>query len=199
MSIKTGRYGKVAWDPAGGTALVQIISINTWKASFKTDFEDVSCFGDTNRVYIPGLMDVGGDFSGFWNAAELALFKAAMSPTPGTLQLSPNVTEAAFFWQGPAYMDADIDCSMNAPKITGTFKAAGPWTVPGQVVATGAGPGTGTGTYTPAGATPPANFAALSGVTASPATAWTSGQYILLGDGSKANWSGTAWAVGAHA
>jgi hypothetical protein len=24
-------------------------------------------------------------------------------------------------------MDADIDCTLAAPKISGTFKAAGPW------------------------------------------------------------------------
>jgi len=197
MSIKTGRYGKVSWDPAGGSALVQIVSINSWKGSFQTEFEDVSCFGDTNKVYIPGLMDISGTFAGFWNSAELALFKAAMSPTPGTLQLAPNQTEAAFVWQGPAYMGADIDCSMNAPKVTGTFKAAGSWTVPGAVVATGAGPGTGNGSYTPAGATPPANLAALAGVTATPATAWTVGQFIVLADGTKAHWTGSAWAAGA--
>jgi len=196
--IKTGRYGKVSHDPAGGSNLVQIVSINTWKADFKTNFEDVSCFGDTNRVYIPGLMDIKGSFGGFWNSAELALFAAAMSPTPGTLQLTPNTTEPSFFWQGLAYMDASIDCTMNAPKVTGDFVAAGPWSVPGQVVATGAGPGTGTGTFTPAGATPPANLAALTpGVTANPSTAWTTGQYILLADGTKAHWTGTAWSAGA--
>ena len=199
MAIKTGRYGKVSWDPAGGNALVQIISINNWKGDFATDYEDVSCFGDANRVFVPSLMSIGGSFGGFWNSAELALFKAAMSPTPGTLELMPNTTEPGYVWKGPAYMDASIDCSMNAPKITGTFKASGDWAVPGEVVATGAGPGTGLGTFTPAGASPPANFAALTGVTATPATAWTTGQYILLGDGSKANWNGTAWAVGAHA
>ncbi len=198
MSIKTGRYGKVSWDPAGGSALVQIISINAWKGDFKTDYEDVSCFGDTNKVYIPGLMDISGSFDGFWNAAELSLFKASMSPTPGTLQLMPNTTEAAFFWQGAAYMDASIDCSMNAPKVTGTFKAAGAWTVPGMVLATSAGPGTGNGSFTPAGATPPANLAALSGVTANPATNWTTGQFIQLGDGTRANWNGTTWVAGVH-
>jgi hypothetical protein len=198
MSIKSGRYGKVSWDPLGGSALVQIVSINSWKGNFKTDYEDVSCFGDANKVYVPGLMDISGSFSGFWNSAELALFKAAMSPTPGTLQLMPNTTEAAFFWQGPAYMDADIDCSMSAPKVTGSFKAAGAWSVPGQVLATSAAPGTGNGTFTPAGATPPANLAALSAVTAVPATNWTAGQFIGLADGSKANWNGTAWVAGAH-
>jgi len=198
MSIKSGRYGKVSYDPAGGTAFAQIISINTWKGSFKTAMEDVSCFGDTNRVYIPGLMDIGGSFSGFWNSAELTLFKAAMQPSPGMLQLMPNTTEPSFIWQGLAYMDADIDCSMNAPKVTGDFKAAASWTVPGQVLATSAAPGTGNGTFTPAGATPPANLAALSGVTAVPATNWTTGQFIGLADGTKANWNGTTWVAGAH-
>jgi hypothetical protein len=195
--IKTGRYGKVSFDPTGGAALAQIISINSWKGSFKPTYEDVSCFGDTNKVYIPGLMDIGGTFAGFWNSAELALFGAAMSPTPGMLQLMPNTTEPAFFWQGLAYMGADIDCSMSAPKVTGEFKAAGSWTVPGMVLATGAGPGTGNGSFTPAGATPPANLAALAGVVANPAAAWTSGQFIVLADGTKAHWTGTAWAAGA--
>ena len=201
MSIKTGRYGKVSWDPLGGSALVQIISINTWKGSFKNDYEDVSCFGDTNKVYIPGLMNIEGTFSGFWNSAELALFKAAMQPTPGTLQLMPNTTEPSFYWQGPAYMGADIDCSLDAPKVTADFKAGGAWTVPGQVTATGAGPGTGVGTFTPAGATPPVSLADLSDatpITAHPATNWTAGQFIQLADGTRAHWNGTTWVAGVH-
>lgn len=196
MSIKTGRYGKVSWDPAGGAALVEIVSINTWTGSFKNEYEDVTCFGDSNKVYIPGLMNIEGTFGGFWNSAELALFRAAMSPTPGTLQLMPNTTEPAFYWQGPAYMGADIDCSLEAPKVTGEFKAAGNWSVPGEVLATGAGPGTGIGSFTPAGATPPRNLAALAGVTAAPASAWTTGQFIQLADGSRAYWDGAAWVAG---
>jgi len=197
MSIKTGRYGKVSWDPAGGSTLVQIVSINAWKGSFKTQYEDVSCFGDSNRVWIPGLMDIAGTFEGFWNSAELALFKAAMSPTPGTLQLMPNTTEPGFFWQGPAYMDADIDCSLDAPKVTGEFKAAGAWTVPGQILATGATAGL-PGSFTPAGATPPLALANMTGIVASPATNWTVGQHVEMGNGLDANWNGTAWVAGVH-
>jgi hypothetical protein len=197
MSIKTGRYGKVSWDPAGGSTLVQIVSINAWKGSFKTEYEDVSCFGDSNRVYIPGLMDISGTFEGFWNSAELALFKAAMSPTPGTLQLMPNTTEAGFVWQGPAYMDADIDCSLDAPKVTGEFKAAGSWTVPGQIIATGATAGL-PGSFTPAGATPPLALANMTGIVASPATNWTVGQHVEMGNGLDTHWNGTAWIAGVH-
>jgi hypothetical protein len=61
--------------------------------------------------------------------------------------------------------------------------------------ATGATAGT-PGTFTPAGADSPDKLAELTGVTAVPATAWTTGQYVLLGDGTFAHWSSTAWVAG---
>ena len=48
--IMTGRYGTVKYDPAGLTP-VDVISLNTWKASCKQEFEDVTCFLDLQ----PGL------------------------------------------------------------------------------------------------------------------------------------------------
>jgi len=132
MAIKTGRYGKVSYDPtgAGGVTLVQIISLNAWKLSVKTDKEDVTCYGDTNKVYVPGMKDIAGSVSGFWNSNETTLFEAADAPTPGMLELMPNDTENTFKWSGLAYIDADIDSSLSAPKVSGTFAAAGPWTGP---------------------------------------------------------------------
>lgn len=64
-------------------------------------------------------------------------------------------------------------------------------------LATGATAGT-PGTYTPANSYGPLNLAELtaSGITASPATAWTAGQYIVLRDGSYAHWGGAAWVAG---
>jgi hypothetical protein len=53
------------------------------------------------------------------------------------------------------------------------------------------------GTWGPADSYPPANLTALQGssITADPTTAWTAGQHVVLGDGSKARWTGTAWAA----
>lgn len=128
--IKTGRYGQVMWDPAGtvpGTPVL-IASLNKWKLSLKTDKIDVTCFGDENKVYVPGMKDVSGTISGFWNSEDVTLFDAADAPTPGTLKLVPNSTEPTFFWNGLAYMDADIDCSVDgAPAVSGSFMGAGPW------------------------------------------------------------------------
>lgn len=36
-------------------------------------------------------------------------------------------------------------------------------------------------------------------ITATPGTAWTTNQHVVLGDGTFANWSGTAWVAGKHA
>jgi hypothetical protein len=58
-------------------------------------------------------------------------------------------------------------------------------------------PGTWFPTITASDATNAARLAAL-GFVASPATAWTTGQQILIG-GLAFNWSGAAWAAGAHA
>jgi HK97 family phage major capsid protein len=58
--------------------------------------------------------------------------------------------------------------------------------------ATGAAAGS-PGSFTPAGSERPVNLAGMTGVTASPATAWTATQYVATGDGSKVKWNGTAW------
>ena len=66
------------------------------------------------------------------------------------------------------------------------------------IAATGATAGS-PGAFTPTGATPPADLAAMTGITASPGTAWTTGQHVVLGDASQASWDGAAWEAGAAA
>lgn len=52
------------------------------------------------------------------------------------------------------------------------------------------------GTYLPAHSYGRANLAAMTGLTASPNTAWTTGQYVTMLDGNKAHWSSSAWVAG---
>lgn len=54
------------------------------------------------------------------------------------------------------------------------------------------------GTWGPEGAYAPASLSTLqnSDVTADPVTAWTTGQYMVLGDDSHAYWDGSAWVAG---
>ncbi len=70
----------------------------------------------------------------------------------------------------------------------------------GGTPATGATAGA-PGTWTPSGSTPPADAAAagVAGVTASPTTAWTTGQFVqgsTAGVPGEMTWSGTSWVGG---
>lgn len=69
--------------------------------------------------------------------------------------------------------------------------------IPSGPEATGATAGE-PGTWTPEDSFPPANFAALltAGITADPATAWSEGEHVVLGDNSHAYWDGSAWVAG---
>jgi len=102
-------------------------------------------------------------------------FSGLMIPQPYTI----------FGGAAGAASEVDIDWIMTAPPTRST---AG-------VAATGATAGA-PGYFTPSGATTPANLAALTGLTASPATAWTAGQYVVTADLLAAHWSGSAWVAG---
>lgn len=128
MAVKSGRYGQVLYDPAGVTP-VALVSLNNWKLSQKTDYAEVTSFGDTNKTYVPSMKDATGSFSGFWNSSNVVIFDAVDATTPGLLKLVPNTTEATFFWSFLAYIDADIDVGLDVPKISGSFMAAGPVTM----------------------------------------------------------------------
>jgi hypothetical protein len=78
-----------------------------------------------------------------------------------------------------------IDWNMTQPPSVNT----------GTVPATGANTGA-PGYFTPSGAQTPANLAALTGITASPTTAWVSGNYVITADLLANHWTGTAWAAG---
>jgi len=53
------------------------------------------------------------------------------------------------------------------------------------------------GAYTPSGSGAPADLAGMTGVTASPTSAWTAGQYVRTAALESVHWDGTAWAAGA--
>jgi hypothetical protein len=87
------------------------------------------------------------------------------------------------------------------PLVSGTNAYTYAVTPLGSVgMATGADAGT-PGSFTPAGSTVPADLAELqaSSIVANPSTAWTTGQYVELGDASQASWNGTGWVAGAAA
>ena len=191
-----GKEGVVAMKLTSGGAYVAIGNISDWNLSMATDKVETTSLGDTNKRYVIGLKDLSGSVTAFWDRLTDAIFDLADSPTGGFLAIFPSATSAQC-WEGPAWIDASIKGGVtSAVTIDMTFVANGAWSRTSTVMATGATGVTSPGSFTPAGAMAPADLAALTGVTASPTSAWTTGQCVTLGDGSKAYWNGTAWTAG---
>jgi hypothetical protein len=130
MAIKSGRLGNVKMGVDAATA-ADLISINNWTLSLETEKVEVTCFLDTNRVYLPGMRDISGTLGGFYNAAELKLVGATDDDVPSHLELIPDTTAATASYNGLAYLSCEIEVPVSgAPTIKGTFNAAGPWTLP---------------------------------------------------------------------
>lgn len=79
--------------------------------------------------------------------------------------------------------------------FNGSFPATGSDITP-YLLATSVSAGT-PGSFGPSGATPPSNLSALRALGALGATtAWTTGQYVVLGDTTYAFWDGDSWESG---
>lgn len=126
----SGDRGQIKMDPTGGTTVVAVASLNKWSLSLSKDMYKVTAFGDTNQVYVPGLPDISGTLSGFWDATDRSLFSVALGTVAPYLNLIPSTLAPTYLWKGLAWLDASIDVgSGGAVTISGSFKAAGPWTM----------------------------------------------------------------------
>jgi len=191
-----GKEGIVAMKMNAGDPYVAIGNISDWALNMATDKVETTALGDANKRYVIGLKDLTGTFSAFWDRLTDAIFDAADSPDGCFLAIYPSATSAQG-WEGPAFLDASIKGGVtSAVTIDASFSAKGSWTRASQIAATGASGISSPGKFTPQGAMAPATLAQMTGITATPATAWTTGQYVTLGDGSAAHWDGAAWVAG---
>jgi hypothetical protein len=151
------------------------------KVTFHQSF-DVGAVYDTLNAAYNSYVATGAP-AGFKARPYSSRVAAANNPIISGLVI-PQPFEIMMGDAGAA-SEVQIDWNLTAP----------PTVDHGAVAATGATAGA-PGYFTPTGASSPANLAALTGVTASPNTAWTTGQYVITADLLAAHWSGTAWATG---
>jgi hypothetical protein len=151
----------------------------------------------TFTFQLTGNIDVdAGNASGLfaltWNeAGSEQAFEFTPSTDLGTTATGTLVVQPLRFGADEYGSDLTSDFTwdiIGTPVLT--FDGGG-----GGTVATGATAGT-PGSYTPSGSVAPANLAGLAAVTASPTTAWTTGQYVVTADTQHNHWDGTAWATG---
>src|SRR4051794_20681017 len=153
------------------------------RATLYQDFSPGSTFATLNAAY-----------SAYVASGTPAVFKARPYSSRTASATNPVISGFAIpqpfpLLSGDAGAASEVQIDWNLTAV--------PTVDNGAVAATGATAGA-PGFFTPSGATTPANLAALTGLTASPASAWSTGQYVITADLLANNWSGSAWAAGKH-
>jgi hypothetical protein len=130
-----GIHGDILMDPAGGSTLVTVASLNSWDLDLSKNRIKVTCFNDVNHVYVDDLPDLKGNYGGYYDAADgLVIFDAIFGTVKVTLELRPDVADIVNVFKGKASIDGKINVSVDgAVTLGGTFTASGPWTRPGSV------------------------------------------------------------------
>ncbi len=133
-----GKNGLVKMDPTGvgGATAVAVASLNKWDLDMAKDHVKVTCFGDTNHVYVDGLPDLKGAYSGFYDPADgLVIFDVIFGDVKPYLELLPDAGDIAMAFSGKGLMDGKISVDSNGGvAISGSFVGAGPWAHPASSV-----------------------------------------------------------------
>lgn len=101
---------------ASGAAASALPFQASWSINMNTDKQDVTAFGDSNKVYVAGLPDASGDFSGFWDDATSQTYIAAVDGLARNFYLYPNISadpNAYFF--GQILPDFSLDGAVGGP------------------------------------------------------------------------------------
>jgi hypothetical protein len=171
------------FDPASGAGAVIAIIVNMNDYVIGADKGgQVSLFDDFDIDYNQYKYLIETRCSG-----ALVKLKSAIVVKQGTFVAPPAGT-------GHIIVPEPPNERQSVPPVHGSLPNDGG----GSTAATGATAGT-PGTFTPGGSTPPANVAGMTGLTASPVTAWTTGQYVQTGTAGaagQAHWTGSAWTSG---
>lgn len=120
-----GRKGRLYVGIGSATSdATPVANLRSFSIDFSTDDVEVTCFGDTNKVYVSGLPDCSGSFAGFYDTASAQLYTAATDGEARRFYLYPTTANATYFF-GTAIFDFSMETAVDdSAKISGNFKAA---------------------------------------------------------------------------
>jgi len=128
MARHHGRNGAVYIGVTNGAAASPCAFQASWTLNKTVDKQDVTAFSDPNKVYVAGLPDASGDFSGFWDDATAQTYTAATDGLSRTMYLYPDIqNNASVYFFGAVLPDWSIDGAVGGPvNVKASWNAAGP-------------------------------------------------------------------------
>jgi hypothetical protein len=109
---------------SGGTA-EPIAFLNSWSINFQTDKAEVTAFGDANKVYVAGLPDASGEFSGFYDNATAQTYTAATDGVARKFYLYPSTSQNTQYWFGEILPDFAVNGAVGgAVEVSSSWNAS---------------------------------------------------------------------------
>ena len=126
MVRRHGRNGQVYIGVTSGAAASPVAFQASWSINMVTDKQDVTAFQDGNKVYVAGLPDASGDFTGFWDDQTSQTYIAATDGLARNFYLYPNVTsDPNIYFFGTVLPDFSMDGAVAGPvNMKATWNAA---------------------------------------------------------------------------
>lgn len=126
MARLHGRRGRVYVGIASDTALAEPLPfIAEWSINFATDKQEVTALEDTNKVYVAGLPDASGDFSGFYDDNSAQTYTAATDGLPRKFYLYPDRSTNTKYFFGTILPDFSVNAGVSAATaISASWNAA---------------------------------------------------------------------------
>lgn len=120
-----GRNGRLYANLTSGGTAEPVTFLESWSITFTTDRADVTSQGDTGMVYVAGLPDVQGNYSGFYDTETVQFYTAATDGVARKFYLYPTTASTGQYWFGTALFDFNVEEGVaGAATVNGTWAAA---------------------------------------------------------------------------
>ena len=118
----TGRNGQLKVDQSAGAngSASTVANLTTFDIQQTRDKTEVTAFGDGSKVYVAGLADASGSFSGFWDSA--GGLQAVADGVARKFYIYPSTTDTTKYWFGTGTFDITVSTS-----VGGAVEASGSW------------------------------------------------------------------------
>lgn len=128
MARLHGRRGRLYVGLLNAAAAAEPVAfLREWEITFASDDVEVTAFGDTNKVYVAGLPDIGGSYSGWYDDATGQLYAAATDGIARKFYLYTNNDLTTQYWYGTASFDMSVSGAVDGGvSISGDWKANSP-------------------------------------------------------------------------
>jgi hypothetical protein len=120
-----GRNGIAYVGQTTGTAAVPVAFLSDYSVNFVVNKVDVTAMGDSNLIYVAGLPDASGDFSGFYDTTTTQTYAAATDGLPRNFYLYPSTLTTTEYFFGTILPDLAVTAGVSAAAaIKVTWNAA---------------------------------------------------------------------------